>query len=259
MKSIDRLNRLRVASPCPTNWEHMAGDDRVRFCDLCNLHVYNIARMTRKEAEALIANTEGRICARLYRRKDGTIITRDCPVGLRAIRRRVARVTGAVFATLVSLCASMAGQKPSSKDKSSCQQQVKITRKTSEAAAQTSVLSGTIVDSNGALVAGARIAIVNQKTKTSYDTQSNSEGRFVVAGFASGAYGIVVESPGFKKLKLNDVTLGARETVSFELILAPDATTVTVGVLVGTPLIDTSTPGTIIISGEMIRRLPIPE
>jgi hypothetical protein len=106
----------------------MTGDDRARLCEECNLRVYNIPEMTRTEAEALIANTEGRICARLYRRFDGTIITKDCPVGLRAIRRRVAKVAGAVFAAIISICSSVAGQKPS-KDKSSCQQPVRMTKK----------------------------------------------------------------------------------------------------------------------------------
>src|SRR5713226_576379 len=124
MKSRDRLDRLRIASPCPVGWEQMTGDDRVRFCEQCSLRVYNISAMTRSEAEALIANTEGRICARLYRRSDGTIITKDCPVGLRAIRRRVAKVAGAVFAAITSLCSTVVGQKQSAKDKASCRQEV---------------------------------------------------------------------------------------------------------------------------------------
>ena len=94
MKSQIKLDRLRIASPCPASWEQMTGDDRARFCELCNLHVYNIAELTASEAKSLIANAEGRICARLYRRSDGTVITKDCPVGLRAIRRRVARIAG---------------------------------------------------------------------------------------------------------------------------------------------------------------------
>ena len=109
MKSSNRLDHLRIASPCPVGWEQMTGDERVRFCEQCSLRVYNISAMTRTEAEALIANTEGRICARLYRRFDGTVITKDCPVGLRAIRRRVAKVAAAVFAAIMSTCASVAG------------------------------------------------------------------------------------------------------------------------------------------------------
>jgi hypothetical protein len=75
MKEGGPLDHLHIASPCPAGWEQMTGDDRVRFCQLCNLNVYNISRMSRKEAEALIANAERRICARLYRRADGTVIT----------------------------------------------------------------------------------------------------------------------------------------------------------------------------------------
>jgi hypothetical protein len=78
----------------------MAGDDRVRYCQECGLNVYNLSAMTRPEAEAFLERREGRACTRLYRRGDGTILTRDCPVGLRAIRRRAALLF-AVIATLV--------------------------------------------------------------------------------------------------------------------------------------------------------------
>ena len=86
------LKRVRIASPCEANWDQMFSfaDDRVRFCSQCNMNVYNLSEMTRSEAEALINHTEGRLCVRFYRRADGTILTRDCPVGLKAIKRRVA-------------------------------------------------------------------------------------------------------------------------------------------------------------------------
>ena len=91
MKHSASIDRARIATPCPVSWEQMTGDDRVRFCDQCELHVYNISELTRIEAETLIASTEGRICARLYRRADGSVITKDCPVGLRALRMRVSK------------------------------------------------------------------------------------------------------------------------------------------------------------------------
>src|SRR5262245_27890709 len=115
------LDQIRVASPCPVGWETMTGDERVRFCSLCQLNVYNFAELTRIEAEELIRTTEGRICGRLYRRTDGTVITRDCPIGVRAIRRKVARVATAAFATIISLCSIAFGQKQKG---SSCRQQV---------------------------------------------------------------------------------------------------------------------------------------
>lgn len=58
----------------------MSGDDRVRFFGDCRLNVYNLSGMTRREATDLIQLQEGRLCVRFYRRKDGTLVTRDCPV-----------------------------------------------------------------------------------------------------------------------------------------------------------------------------------
>ena len=75
------LRNVKVASPCPADWDRMIGDERARFCGQCELNVYNLSAMSTLEAESLIARTEGRLCVRYYRRKDGSIITQDCPVG----------------------------------------------------------------------------------------------------------------------------------------------------------------------------------
>ena len=83
------LDRLRVASPCSAKWEEMEGDDRVRFCRLCEMNVYNLSAMGRQAAERLVEEKEVRLCAMFYRRSDGTVITQDCPVGLAAVRRRI--------------------------------------------------------------------------------------------------------------------------------------------------------------------------
>ncbi len=100
---MNLLDHVRIASPCPMSWDEMRGNERVRFCQKCSLHVYNVAEMTRAEAEALIIEKEGRLCARLYRRADGTILTRDCPVGLRAARLRYARMMGGIAAAVAFL------------------------------------------------------------------------------------------------------------------------------------------------------------
>jgi hypothetical protein len=42
------------------------------------LNVYNLSEMSQESAEALIAETEGRLCVRFYQRADGTVLTRDC-------------------------------------------------------------------------------------------------------------------------------------------------------------------------------------
>ncbi len=101
-KYTSPLDDVKVAAPCPADWDRMVGDERARFCDRCSLHVYNLSGMTRREAEALVTNAEGRLCVRYYSRPDGTILTQNCPVGLRAIRQKVTRVAGAFLSAVLS-------------------------------------------------------------------------------------------------------------------------------------------------------------
>lgn len=99
-KFTNPLNNVKVASPCPANWDGMFGDERKRYCGECKLNVYNLSAMTRAEAEALITQGEGRLCVRFYQRADGTVITQDCPAGWAAVKNR-AKVAATAFASLI--------------------------------------------------------------------------------------------------------------------------------------------------------------
>jgi hypothetical protein len=85
----------------------MYGTDRKRLCGDCNMNVYNLSAMTKLEAERLIMNAEGRLCARFYRRPDGTVLTKDCPVGWKAARQRVVKIWGAVASLLLAFLAGL--------------------------------------------------------------------------------------------------------------------------------------------------------
>jgi hypothetical protein len=84
------LDSIRIASPCPVRWEDMPGDERVRACAVCGLHVYNLSAMPRAAAESLVREKEGRLCVRLYRREDGRVMVQDCLMPVRAAARFVA-------------------------------------------------------------------------------------------------------------------------------------------------------------------------
>jgi len=71
------LNKIRIARPCDVPWDSMKGDDRERFCEQCKQSVHNIANMTRDEVVKLIEK-DGQPCMQVLRRKDGTVITREC-------------------------------------------------------------------------------------------------------------------------------------------------------------------------------------
>ena len=98
------LDNVKIATPCPARWAEMHGNDKMRFCGLCKLNVYDVSAMTSEEAEALMRETSGRLCMRLHRRSDGRILTKDCPVGKAALRKRIAcAIAGGVALLLTGL------------------------------------------------------------------------------------------------------------------------------------------------------------
>jgi hypothetical protein len=98
-RALPVLDRISIASPCTVSWDCMTGDEKSRHCAQCNLKVHNLSAMTRDEAEAFLASTiDAKVCARLYRRADGTVLTQDCPVGIAVIRLRARRFVARVAA-----------------------------------------------------------------------------------------------------------------------------------------------------------------
>jgi hypothetical protein len=103
------LDVIDIQTPCSASWDAMRamrGDDRVRFCDQCSLHVYDLSAMSREAATTLVREREGRLCVRFYRRADGTVLTADGCGRVRAAARRAKRVAvamaGALFAAVLT-------------------------------------------------------------------------------------------------------------------------------------------------------------
>ena len=94
------LDDVQISTPCSASWDDMQGDERKRFCGDCKLHVFNLSAMTRGEAEDLLQGATGRVCARIVKRSDGTVVTADCGPVRQAIRRRLRRVRVAASALL---------------------------------------------------------------------------------------------------------------------------------------------------------------
>ncbi|MBK9205246.1 MAG: hypothetical protein IPL73_23035 [Candidatus Obscuribacter sp.] len=109
--ALDSLDNVMIAAPCNIGWDNMVGDDRVRLCAGCDKNVYNTSRMTKAEIKELLA-VEGKApCLRIYRRADGTMLTEDCPVGLRRVRdawQRVAKVAASIWACALTVTSSWA-------------------------------------------------------------------------------------------------------------------------------------------------------
>jgi hypothetical protein len=106
MSEKNLLDVVYIAKPCDARWEDMPGSDRMRFCSLCSKNVYNIADMTTNEAELFLEEQGNSACIGIFRRKDGTVIVDDCPVGLRKARdaaKHAMRMCASIFGFLLSM------------------------------------------------------------------------------------------------------------------------------------------------------------
>ncbi|MGI8468054.1 MAG: carboxypeptidase-like regulatory domain-containing protein [Pyrinomonadaceae bacterium] len=245
------INKLRVAAPCSVGWEMMSGDERVRRCHSCELNIYNVSEMTKTEVENLIANREGRLCIRLYKRADGTILTKDCPVGIRAYQKRVARFAGATLAAILGLFSVSFAQK---KDKNPVDaSKTKIIRTVS----QKNILSGTIYDKQGAVIPEVEIKIYRKNDKEIFKTISDGDGNYKFESFPSGIYTFETKSnAGFENYKIINLKINSDEKIQIDVTLKINKA-ITVGIFLEEPSIDTTSSGvTTKIAREMIDKLP---
>jgi len=108
------LDSISIKEPCSASWAKMSGDERARHCRACSLTVFNISAMTREEAETLVREKEGRLCARFYRRPDGTILTADCGKVIKQQKRRKVAIGLAAAASLFAVAFGASGNRTES-------------------------------------------------------------------------------------------------------------------------------------------------
>ena len=109
------LDRVEIRTPCPMDWDLMEGNDQVRFCGRCKKNVFNIKAMTEAEAVSLFEDSGEQVCARIYRRDDGTVVTSDCPPRSNsplAGRRKPLQFSMAFLMVLVTFSAGLAASAP---------------------------------------------------------------------------------------------------------------------------------------------------
>jgi hypothetical protein len=253
---MPQLRNVRVAAPCQVSWESMAGDERVRHCTLCSLNVYNFAEMTGDEIRALLVRTEGRVCGRLYRRADGTILTSDCPTGLRALRQRMSRLGAAVIAALFSVSAFASGgntcEKPQLKTHGS---KVKLEIE-QVATPQHAAFTGVVHDESGTALPGATVVLRDETVQREITTVTDKNGAFTVTSLNDGVYRVEVTLSGFTPAVLEHLLLKQSEITRTRIDLQLDPTPI-MGVIVVDPPLMTHDALSTTISQDLVNKLPI--
>jgi Carboxypeptidase regulatory-like domain len=75
----------------------------------------------------------------------------------------------------------------------------------------TGQITGTVVDSAGAVIAGATVQITNEVTKQVREFTTSSNGSFIFADLVPAEYNLRTTHPGFKTYIQNRITVGTLE------------------------------------------------
>lgn len=187
----------------------MAGDERVRYCPECKLNVYNFTEMSDADIESIISRRDGRLCARFYQRSDGTMLTQNCPVGLRAVVRRVSGFASAALAAVISVGPAFATAPLTKHGPTLFQIQP----------AQTGI-SLEVVDASGAVVSNARVTIMNEKTKVKVYGETDARGQLRLLELPAGNYEVKVVVNGFKVLNQSHVSVPSKTPLRLQMEVA---------------------------------------
>src|SRR5271165_46748 len=104
------------------------------------------------------------------------------------------------------------------------------------AQAVSATLVGTVTDSTGAGVVGAKVTIQEVATGISRETVANESGNYTFPNLTPGTYAVSVEAKGFKKETRPSVDVAVNTTTRVDLDLQPGSATETVTVT-GAPAI----------------------
>jgi len=89
----------------------------------------------------------------------------------------------------------------------------------STAQVATARLEGIVRDPSGAVVPGASVRVVNNRTQVSAEASTTSEGRFAIASLQPGVYTLHVEAAGFRSAKVDNLELTVGATVPLNVRL----------------------------------------
>ena len=194
MSARDSAPQLRIASPCSVDWNSMIGNDRVRFCEHCQLTVHSIDHTSQKQIKRLIERSNGRLCVN-YRQPAPQ---RVAPPILYKIGRRTSIIAATAFSASLSISSAVVAST-----------NLKQTGPRGQTAFAASVpapvpmvdgsgrLHGFVFDPNGAAITGASVILTNTETNETMFSYTGGDGQYQIEGVSAGTYRLTVSAKGF--------------------------------------------------------------
>ena len=119
-------------------------------------------------------------------------------------------------------------------------------------------LTGTVRDSEGAVIPDATVTLTNQDTNQTFTLHSNSSGEYANPSLSPGRYSVTVEHEGFQKSVQTGIVLTVSQDATLNLTLNPGNVTETVNVEAGAELINTTTAEiSTVVDEHAVSQLPL--
>jgi Carboxypeptidase regulatory-like domain/TonB dependent receptor len=119
-------------------------------------------------------------------------------------------------------------------------------------------VGGTVVDSSGAIVGGAKITVLENATNAEQAATADSAGYFRVIHLQPGTYTVTITAAGFEPYKSVDVTVQVGLLTTIEGHMQVGSTSQTVEVSGASPLVNTTNPDFAgIIDQKLLHDLPV--
>ena len=215
--------QISIASPCNAPWDSMIGNDRVRFCEHCQLSVHNLDLTSRKQLRRLIAKSNGRLCVSYLQPLS------VAPV-LHKIGRRTSKIAASTFSAVLGLSAAVVAN-TNSKATAFPHETVSAACLVDQFSdSGTGTLRGYIFDPNGAVIAGASVSLTNLETNEHRYSITGGNGEYSFEGLKPGSYHLKIKSEGFDTREIPNITVRSDDNNRMDqtLSIAPITAEVTV-------------------------------
>src|SRR5262245_29530940 len=122
----------------------------------------------------------------------------------------------------------------------------------------TGTISGTVSDSSGGLIPGAKVTVMNSDTGAAVEVTADRSGNFVAPALRPGIYRVRVTVDGFKVYVQEGIRLSVSDRLDLPVALQPGGVTEQVTVTGAAPVVDTaSTTIGAVITGREVIDLPL--
>jgi hypothetical protein len=237
---------INITSPCDADWNSMIGNDRIRFCEHCQLSVHTVDLNSKKQVRRLLARSKGRLCVRSVERR--AVAATFQP--LYKIGRRASALAAGAFSAALGFTNVAANTSTAV----SFRRDAPTLNATQLGYSSVSKIRGTIFDPKGAGIPGATVTLSSPQKGTVIRIFSGGSGEYSFERLEPGSYDLSIAAAGFESRNVPNITVRVDDDTRIDQTLGIAPITAEVTVNAGETVYATAGGGSVVIPVEPVVR-----